>query len=181
MTPLQESNKLEWYLISTYSGYEEVVKSSLLQRIKSFGFEARIVRVEVPVDFQVKLRNGKREVVPEKVYPGYVLTEMYLDDDTWLMVRKTPKVIGFVGAAGKPTPLSSQEVVTMLKRIGSEEAKAHLNFAIGDSVRIVGGPFGDMIGVVEEINENSEKAKVRLMMFGRDMPVELDFINIDKV
>ena len=181
MTSVEESNKLEWYLVSTYSGYEEVVKESLFQRIKSFGVEARIIRVEVPVDFQVKLRNGKREVVPEKVYPGYVLVQMYLDDDTWLVVRKTPKVIGFVGAAGRPTPLSTDEVKTMLKRIGAEEAKAHLNFAVGDSVRIVGGPFGDMIGVVEEINENTEKGKVRLMMFGRDMPVELDFINIDKV
>jgi transcription termination/antitermination protein NusG len=176
-----DNEKTEWYLVSTYSGSEEKVKKSMLMRIKSFGKENQILRIEVPVDYQVKLKGGKRDVAPEKVYPGYVLVEMIMNDETWLLVRKTPNVIGFVGPAGKPTPLSEHEVDIMLKRVGAEEAKANLNFDVNDSVRIIGGPFSDMIGVVEEINMNTEKAKVRLMMFGRDMPVELDFINIDRV
>jgi transcriptional antiterminator NusG len=181
MASVIQSYKMEWYLINTYSGSEEDVKKHLLQRVKALGFEQRIFRVEIPKDHQVKLKNGKRDIVEEKVYPGYVLVQMLLDDETWLVVRKTPKVIGFVGPAGKPTPLSLDEVKVMLKRISKEEARAHLNFSVGDTVRIVSGPFTDMIGVVEEINENTEKAKVRLTMFGRDMPVDLDFINIDKV
>ena len=181
MPEIIEERKLSWFLVSTYSGYEEKVKKSLLQRIRSLGKEEKILRVEVPVDYQVKLKSGKREVVPEKVYPGYILVEMILDDDSWLVVRQTPYVIGFVGSSGKPTPLTEEEVDIMLKRVGAEEAKAKLNFAVGDSVKIIGGPFDTMIGTVEEINEEVEKAKVRLMMFGRDMPVELDFINIDKI
>ncbi len=175
------NEKAEWFLISTYSGSEEKVKKSLMMRIKSFGKEHEILQIEVPVDYQVKLKGGKRDVAPEKVYPGYVLVKMIMNDETWLIVRKTPNVIGFVGPAGKPNSLTDQEVNIMLKRVGAEEAKANLNFDVNDSVRIISGPFSDMIGVVEEINMNTEKAKVRLMMFGRDMPVELDFINIDRV
>lgn len=175
------TSNFKWYLVSVYSGYEDKVKKTLLQKIKSLGKEDKILRVEVPIDFQVRLKNGKREVVPERVYPGYVLIEMILDDDTWLLVRNTPYVVGFVGSEGKPTPLSDEEVKKMLLRVGVDEAKAKLNFDINDSVKIVGGPFDGMIGVVEEINKETEKAKVRLMLFGRDMPVELDFVNIDKI
>ena len=174
-------SSVNWYLLSVYSGYEDKVKKTLLQKVKSLGKEDKILKVEVPIDYQVRLKNGKREVVPERVYPGYVLIEMILDDDTWLLVRNTPYVVGFVGSEGKPTPLSDEEVNKMLLRVGADEAKAKLNFDINDPVKIVGGPFDGMIGVVEEIDKDTEKAKVRLMLFGRDMPVELDFVNIDKI
>lgn len=182
--PELEQKKIEkssWYLISVYSGYEDKVKKSLLQKVKSLGKEDKILRVEVPVDYQVRLKDGKREVVPERVYPGYVLVEMILDDDSWSVVRNTNYVVGFVGSEGKPAPLSNEEVKKMFSRVGAEEAKAKLNFDVGDSVKIVGGPFDGMIGIVEEINKETEKAKVRLMLFGRDMPVELDFVNVDKI
>ncbi len=183
-SPELEQKKIEkssWYLISVYSGYEDKVKKSLLQKVKSLGKEDKILRVEVPVDYQVRLKDGKREVVPERVYPGYVLVEMILDDDSWIVVRQTPYVVGFVGSEGKPAPLSNEEVKKMFSRVGAEEAKAKLNFNVGDSVKIIGGPFDGMIGIVEEINKETEKAKVRLMLFGRDMPVELDFVNVDKI
>lgn len=143
--------------------------------------EDLIFRMEVPVDYQVKLKDGKRQVLPEKVYPGYVLVEMIMTDQSWYVVRNTPGVIGFVGSGGKPLPLEEDEVVQMLKRVGLEEAKAALNFNVGDTIRVVGGPFNEMIGVVEAINEEKEKAKVRLSMFGREMPVELDFVNIEVI
>lgn len=177
----KKSEKASWYLINVYSGYEEKVKKSLLQKVKTLGKEHKILRIEVPVDYQVRLKEGKREVIPERVYPGYVLVEMILDDDSWLLVRQTSYVVGFVGSEGKPSPLSDEEVKKMFSRIGVEEAKAKLNFDIGDSVKIIGGPFDGMIGIVEEINKETEKAKVRLMLFGRDMPVELDFVNVDKI
>ncbi len=143
--------------------------------------EDLIFRIEVPVDYQVKLKDGKRQVLPEKVYPGYVLVEMIMTDQSWYVVRNTPGVIGFVGSGGKPLPLEEEEVIQMLKRVGLEEAKAALNFSVGDTIRVVGGPFNEMIGVVEAINEEKEKAKVRLSMFGREMPVELDFVNIEVI
>ncbi len=143
--------------------------------------EDLIFRIEVPVDYQVKLKDGKRQILPEKVYPGYVLVEMIMTDQSWYVVRNTPGVIGFVGSGGKPLPLVDLEVEQMLERVGLEEAKATLNFKVGDSIRVVGGPFNEMIGIVESINEEKEKAKVRLSMFGREMPVELDFVNIEVI
>jgi transcription termination/antitermination protein NusG len=171
----------KWYVLHTYSGYENKVKINLLQRIQSMNMEDLIFRVEVPVDYQVKLKDGKRQVLPEKVYPGYVLVEMIMTDQSWYVVRNTPGVIGFVGSGGKPLPLDEEEVKQMLKRVGLEEAKANLNFHVGDSIRVVGGPFNEMIGIVESINEEKEKTKVRLSMFGREMPVELDFVNIELI
>jgi transcriptional antiterminator NusG len=170
-----------WYILHTYSGYEAKVKINLNQRVQSMNMEDLIFRIEVPVDYQVKLKDGKRQVLPEKVYPGYVLVEMIMTDQSWYVVRNTPGVIGFVGSGGKPLPLEEDEVLQMLKRVGLEEAKAALNFSVGDTIRVVGGPFNEMIGVVEAINEEKEKAKVRLSMFGREMPVELDFVNIEVI
>ncbi len=170
-----------WYILHTYSGYENKVKINLQQRVQSMNMEDLIFRIEVPVDYQVKLKDGKRQVLPEKVYPGYVLVEMIMTDQSWYVVRNTPGVIGFVGSGGKPLPLEEEEVIQMLKRVGLEEAKAALNFSVGDTIRVVGGPFNEMIGVVEAINEEKEKTKVRLSMFGREMPVELDFVNIEVI
>ncbi|HNW31464.1 MAG TPA: transcription termination/antitermination protein NusG [Caldisericia bacterium] len=170
-----------WYILHTYSGYENKVKINLIQRVQSMNMEDLIFRIEVPVDYQVKLKDGKRQVLPEKVYPGYVLVEMIMTDQSWYVVRNTPGVIGFVGSGGKPLPLEEEEVQQMLKRVGLEEAKAALNFSVGDTIRVVGGPFNEMIGIVEAINEEKEKAKVRLSMFGREMPVELDFVNIEVI
>jgi len=170
-----------WYILHTYSGYENKVKINLIQRVQSMNMEDLIFRIEVPVDYQVKLKDGKRQVLPEKVYPGYVLVEMIMTDQSWYVVRNTPGVIGFVGSGGKPLPLEEEEVQQMLKRVGLEEATAALNFSVGDTIRVVGGPFNEMIGIVEAINEEKEKAKVRLSMFGREMPVELDFVNIEVI
>ncbi|HOO96670.1 MAG TPA: transcription termination/antitermination protein NusG [Caldisericia bacterium] len=170
-----------WYILHTYSGYENKVKINLHQRVQSMNMEDLIFRIEVPVDYQVKLKDGKRQILPEKVYPGYVLVEMIMTDQSWYVVRNTPGVIGFVGSGGKPLPLVDLEVEQMLERVGLEEAKATLNFKVGDSIRVVGGPFNEMIGIVESINEEKEKAKVRLSMFGREMPVELDFVNIEVI
>jgi len=179
MAIVTEDNTPNWYLISTYSGKEKHVKTCLLERIRSFAIEGRILDIQIPVDYQRK--PGKKDPVEEKVYPGYVLVKMFLDDQTWYAVRRTPNVLGFVGPEGKPTPLSKKEVSIMLDRVSEEEARAKLNFSIHDHIRITNGPFQDLTGVVEEIDEDTEKAKVRLTMFGREMPVDIDFPFIEKV
>jgi transcriptional antiterminator NusG len=179
MAIVQEDYQSQWYLISTYSGKEKHVKTCLLERIRSFALEGKILEIEIPVDFQRK--PGKKDPVEEKVYPGYVLVKMFLDDQTWYAVRRTPNVLGFVGPEGKPTPLTKKEVEIMLNRITEEEARARLNFSVNDHIRINNGPFQDLTGVVEEINEETEKAKVLLTMFGRQMAVEIDFPFIEKI
>jgi|YelNatPaOPRAMG01_1025707.scaffolds.fasta_scaffold73815_3 transcriptional antiterminator NusG len=177
----KEKKQKKWYIVHTYSGMEEKTKKNLEQSIDANNMHDRIFRVEVPVDWKVKLKDGKRQIVPEKVYPGYVLVEMIMDDDTWFVVRNTPGVLGFVGGGGKPTPLADEEVRVIMNRIGIEEAKAQLTFSVGDTVRVMGGPFDQMIGKVEEIYEDKEKAKVRLSIFGRDIPVEIDFVHLEKI
>jgi transcriptional antiterminator NusG len=175
---MEESKTVKWYLVHTYSGSEKKVKNSLEDHIKAYGFEDKIFEVILPVDYYSVVEKGKRKIKPLKVFPGYIVVKMILTDETWLVVKNIPGVLGFVGSGGKPTPLTENEIKTIRTRIGEEEAEEKLNFDIGDKVKILAGPFKEMEGTVEEINREKGKAKVILQMFGREMPVEIktDFI-----
>lgn len=170
-----------WYAIHTYSGYEDSVANSLRQRIESLGYEDKIFNVLVPKEKKIKIKGGKRETVEEKIYPGYVLVEMIVTDDSWYVVRNTPSVTGFIGAGVIPTPLSQEEVETLMKRIGAAEPKYKFDIAVGDNVKITDGPFKDMDGRVSEVDEERGRIKVLITMFGRETPVELDFLQIKKI
>ncbi len=170
-----------WYVIHTYSGYEDAVARNLKQRIESLGMEDKIFSVIVPKEKKIKIKNGRRRVAEEKVYPGYVLVEMIVTDDSWYVVRNTPNVTGFVGAGTTPIPVSPLEVENLKKRMGVEEPKFKIDFKMNDLVKITDGPFKDYEGKVSEIDEERGKVKVLVNMFGRDTPVELDSLQIKKV
>lgn len=170
-----------WYAIHTYSGYEDNVANSLRQRIESLGYEDKIFSVLVPKEKKIKIKSGKRETVEEKIYPGYVLVEMIVTDDSWYVVRNTPNVTGFIGAGVIPTPLSAEEVEGLMKRMGVEEPKYKFDIVVGDNVKIVDGPFKDFDGKVAEVDEERGRLKVLVTMFGRETPVELDFLQIKKI
>ena len=170
-----------WYAIHTYSGYEDNVARNLKQRIESLGYEDKIFNVLVPKEKKIKIKGGKREVYEEKIYPGYVLVEMVVSDDSWYVVRNTPNVTGFIGAGVIPTPLSKDEVDILMKRMGVEEPKFKIDFAPGDSVKITDGPFKDFDGRVAEVDEARGRVKVLVTMFGRETPVELDFLQVKKI
>lgn len=174
----------QWFVIHTYSGYENKVKNNLESRVQTMGMEDKIFRVLVPTEEQMEVKNGKKRVVQRKVFPGYVLVEMIMTDDSWYVVRNTPGVTGFVGSPGggsKPVPLLSTEVHMILRQMGVDEVKMRLDYEVGEAVRIVDGPFTDMIGTVEEINIDQEKLRVLVSMFGRETPMELDFIQVEKL
>ncbi|TSC91218.1 MAG: transcription antitermination factor [Parcubacteria group bacterium Licking1014_17] len=173
--------KRQWYAIHTYSGYEDNVAKNLKQRIESLGYEDKIFSVIVPKEKKIKIKGGRREVVEEKIYPGYVLVEMMVTDQSWYVVRNTPNVTGFIGAGVVPTPLSKEEIDILFKRMGVEEPKFKLDVAAGNSVKIVDGPFKDFDGRVSEIDEERGKIKVFISMFGRETPVELDFLQVRKI
>ena len=170
-----------WYEVHTYSGYEDAVARNLRQRIESLGMEDKIFNVVVPTEKNIKIKGGKRRTVEEKVYPGYVLVEMMVTDDSWYVVRNTPRVTGFVGSGTTPTPLSREEVETLFKRMGAEEPKFKVDFAAGDMVRIIDGPFKEFEGKVDELDEGRGKVKVLVSLFGRETPVELDFLQVKKL
>jgi len=170
-----------WYAIHTYSGYEDNVARNLKQRVESLGFEDKIFNVLVPKEKKIRIKGGKRETIEEKIYPGYVLVEMMVDDDSWYVVRNTPNVTGFIGAGTVPTPLSSEEVETLLKRMGVEEPKYKIDVEVGDRVKIVDGPFKDFDGKISEIDMEKGRVKVLVTIFGRETPVELDFLQIKKL
>ena len=170
-----------WYAIHTYSGYEDTVARNLKQRIESLGFEDRIFGVIVPKEKKIKIKGGKREIFEEKIYPGYVLVEMIVDDASWYVVRNTPNVTGFIGAGTIPTPLSDGEVEGLMKRMGVEEPKYKIDVALGDRVKITDGPFKDFDGKVSEIDMERGRIKVLITIFGRETPVELDFLQIKKL
>ena len=176
-----ETQERHLYALHTYSGYEDNVCNSLKQRIESLGYEDKIFNVLVPKEKKIKIKNGKRTTVEEKIYPGYVLVEMIVTDDSWYIVRNTPNVTGFIGAGVIPTPLSKQEIETLMKRIGVEEPKYKLDVVKGDSVKIIDGPFKDFSGRIAEIDESRGRLKVLVTMFGRETPVELDFLQISKL
>jgi transcription termination/antitermination protein NusG len=173
-----------WYVVHTYSGYENKVKANLEKRVESMGMSDKIFRVVVPEEEETEIKNGKKKVVKRKVFPGYVLVEIVMTDDSWYVVRNTPGVTGFVGSAGsgsKPTPLLPEEVVGLLKRMGVEEKRIDVNYEIGETVRVKEGPFTNFTGTVEEMDKDKAKLKVLVNMFGRDTPVELDFTQIEKL
>ncbi len=171
----------QWYVIHTYAGYENKVKANLEKRVESMNMEENIFRVVVPMENEVVIKGGKRKVTPRKVYPGYVLVEMYLNDVSWYVVRNTPGVTGFVGTGAKPVPLHADEAEKILKLMGYMENRVKVNFAEGEQVRIIDGPFEDFAGEVKEIDTDKGKMKVSVSMFGRDTLVELEFSQVEKM
>jgi transcriptional antiterminator NusG len=170
-----------WYVVHSYSGYENKVKKNLESRIESMGMHDFIFEVVVPTEEVVELRDGRRRTVEQRIFPGYILVDMILNDDSWFVVRNTPGVTGFVGSGNQPTPLRQEEADTILQRMEEEAPKVKVSFRIGDSVRIVDGPFTDFMGTVDDLN--LEKGKVRLLVsfFGRETPVELDFLQVEMI
>ena len=174
----QEKN---WYVIHTYSGYEDAVARNLKQRIESLGMEDKIFNVIVPKEKKIKIKDGKRKVVEEKIYPGYVLVEMIVTDDSWYIVRNTPRVTGFVGAGTTPVPVVSEEIENLKKRMGVETPQFKIEVKVGEAVKIIDGPFKDFDGKVNEVDEERGKVKVLISMFGRETAVELDSLQIKKL
>ena len=176
-----ERTTKQWYVIHTYSGYENKVKTNLEHRIESMGVEDQIFQVLVPMEEEIEIKNGQRQTVNKKVFPGYVLVEMAMSDESWYVVRNTPGVTSFVGSGNRPTPLVEAEVKKILKQMGVEAPKFKLQFTKGQSVRVKDGPFAEFIGTVDEVNPEKNKVKVLVSIFGRETPVELDFLQIDKL
>lgn len=170
----------KWYVIHTYSGYENKVKANLEKRIESMNMEDKIFRILVPMEDEVEVKNGKKKVSKKKVFPGYVLVEMIMTDDSWYVVRNTTGVTGFVGTGAKPIPLDESEAKQILKQMGMEEPKTKIPFALGQDVRVISGPFENFIGNIEEIYPEKGKLKVLVSMFGRETPVELDFSQVEE-
>jgi transcriptional antiterminator NusG len=170
-----------WYVLHTYSGYEDNVCRNLKQRIESMGMEDKIFDVMVPKEKKIKIKNGKRKVVEERIFPGYVLVEMIVTDDSWYVVRNTPNVTGFIGSGTTPTPIADEEMSGIKKRMGVKEPKYKIDVSIGDMIKIVDGPFKDFDGKIESIDEEKGKIKVLVQMFGRETPIELDFLQIKKM
>jgi transcriptional antiterminator NusG len=170
-----------WYVIHTYSGYEENVAENLKQRIDSMDMEDKIFNILIPKEKKIKIKNGKRKVTEEKIFPGYVMVEMVVNDDSWYVVRNTPNVTGFIGTGTIPTPISDQEVKSLQKRMGVDEPKYTIDVAPGSPVKIVDGPFKNLEGKITSIDEAKGKVKVLVSMFGRETPVELDFLQIKKL
>ncbi len=171
----------QWYVIHTYSGYENKVKTNLEHRIASMDMQDKIFQVVVPVEDEVEVHEGQRRTVQRKVFPGYVLVEMVLSDDSWYVVRNTPGVTGFVGSGNKPVPLDEEEVAAILKQMRAETPRVKVSFSRGQSVRIIDGPFADFIGVVDVVNYEKGKARVLVSFFGRETPLELDFLQVEKL
>jgi transcriptional antiterminator NusG len=174
-------NDKHWYVIHTYSGHEERVKKNLEQRIKFMDSGKEITQVVIPTEDEIEVRGGRRRTVTRKILPGYVLVEMKMDESSWSVVRNTPGVTGFVGSGSTPTPLREKEVSEILKQMAAEAPKVKVGFRKGQSVRVTDGPFIDFVGVVDEINMEKGKVKVLLSLFGQETPVELDFLQIDKL
>ena len=175
--PRQEGR--HWYVIHSYSGYENKMKKNLESRIESMGMEDYIFEVVVPTEDVVELRDGRRRTVEQRIFPGYILVDMILTDESWFVVRNTPSVTGFVGSGNQPTPLRDDEANGILRRMEEEAPKVKVSFRIGDAVRIIDGPFTDFMGTVDDLN--LERGKVRLLVsfFGRETPVELDFLQVE--
>ena len=175
-----ESEK-NWYVIHTYSGYENKVKANLERKVHSMGMEDQIFRVVVPMEDEVEIKDGKKKITNKKVFPGYVMVEMIVDDKSWYVVRNTPGVTGFVGSGTKPIPLTDAEIKNILKSMGLEELKQKMDIEISEMVRITSGAFENWTAKVLEIDPERSNLKVLVDMFGRETPVELDFSQIEKV
>lgn len=170
-----------WYAIHTYSGYENAVQRNLKQRIESLGMGHKIFDVVVPTEKKIKVASGKRQTVEDKIYPGYILVDMIVDDESWFVVRNTPRVTGFVGSGTTPVPLTEAEMATLMGRMGDDTAKHKIDLSVGDVVVVTDGPFKDLEGKVGEVDDLKGKVKVLVSMFGRETPVELDFLQIRKI
>ncbi len=170
-----------WYAIHTYSGYENAVARNLRQRIESLGMQDKIFDVVVPTEKKIRVKGGKRITEEERIYPGYVLVDMIVTDDSWYVVRNTPRVTGFVGSGTQPVPLKKKELDQLMNRMQDEAPKHHVDLSIEDTVMIVDGPFKELEGKVGEIDAARGKVKVLVSMFGRETPVELDFLQVKKV
>lgn len=178
-----KKSKREWYAIHTYSGYEDAVARYLKQRVESLAMNDKIFNIIVPKEKKIRIKNGKRRTVEEKIYPGYVLVEMIMDEDSWYVVRNTPRVTGFVGTdTSTPVPLSKEEVDALMTRMGQgEEVKFKIELKEGDVVKIIDGPFRDYEGKISEVDEERGKIKVMIPIFGRDTAVELDSLQVQKI
>ncbi len=170
-----------WYVLHTYPGEEEAVARNLKQRIESLGMEDKIFNVIVPKEKKIKIKAGKRKVIEERIYPGYVFVEMVVTDDSWYVARNTPRVTGFIGAGTVPIPVSDEEIEVLKKRSGEQDPQYQIDFVIGNLVKITDGPFKDFEGKVSEIDEQRGKLKVLVNIFGRDTPVEVDSLQVKKV
>ncbi len=175
------SAKAHWYVVHTYSGHEARVAETLRQRVATLGQTDKVFEVLIPTQDKIQIRHGKKSSVKEKIFPGYLLVKMLLDDDSWLVVRTTAGVTGFVGVGSKPTPLSTPEVEAIMQfaQIGAPKYKA--NFSVGEAVKITDGPFADFLGSIESIDEDAGKLRVLVSIFGRETPVELDFLQVKKI
>ncbi len=176
-----EENPKNWFVIHTYLGYEDRVKKNLEQRIKSMDSEDEVFQVVIPTEDEIEVKNGQRRTVTKKILPGYILVQMQMTDQSWAVVRNTPGVTGFVSSGSKPVPLQEEEVTRILKQMTAEAPKAKVGFRKGQSVHVIDGPFLDFMGVVDDINMGKGKVKVLLSLFGRETPVELDFLQVEKL
>jgi transcriptional antiterminator NusG len=178
--PFDEDGRA-WYVVHCYSGYENKVRHSIEQRIETMGMQDKIFDVVVPTEEEIEIKDGKRRTVERRVFPGYILVQLIMDEDSWYVVRNTPGVTGFVGMGNEPTPLRSDEVAKIMNRMEAEAPKVKFNFQPGEKVRIRSGPFSDFIGTVDEIDVERAKVKVLVSFFGRETPVELDFLHVENV
>jgi len=176
-----EEKQKSWFVVHTYSGYEERVKKNLEQRTKFMDSEGEITEIVIPTEDEIEVKSGQKQTVSKKILPGYVLIQMGMSDQSWKIVRNTPGVTGFVGGGDKPVPLTEEEITRILKQMEAEAPKLKIGFREGESVRVTDGPFLDFIGVVESINSEKGKVKVLLSLFGRSTPVELDFLQVEKL
>jgi transcriptional antiterminator NusG len=171
----------QWYVIHTYSGYENKVKKNLEHRVQALDMGHQIFRVVVPTEEEIEIKNGQRHNVQRKVYPGYVLISMLMSDEAWYLVRNTPGVTGFVGLGNKPTPLAPEEAAQILRQMEAEAPRVKVTFTRGQMVKIVDGPFSDFEGKVDDVNQEKGKVRVLVSIFGRETPVELDFLQIERL
>lgn len=170
-----------WYAVHTYAGHENKVKTTIERRAESMNLKDKVFRILIPTELELRTRNGKKREIQRKIFPGYVLIEMVLDDTTWYLVKSTTGVTGFVSSGNKPVPLQDKEIQNILAAIEGPRQKPKILWEIGQVVRVMHGPFADFTGTVQEVNAQKEKAKVLISIFGRDTPVELDFSQIEKV
>ena len=177
---MEEKQEKRWYVIHTYSGYENKVSANLERKVHSLGMENEIFRIVIPMEIEVEIKDGKKRSVQRKVFPGYVLVEMIVNDRSWYAVRNTPGVTGFVGSGSKPIPLTEDEVRQIMRSMGVEESRPKIDFQLHQLVRLKSGPFADCLGKVSEINEERGKLKVLVDMFGRETPVEIDFTQVEE-
>ncbi len=174
-------NEKDWFVVHTYSGYEERVRKNLEQRVKSMDADGDISQVIIPTEEEIEVKNGQRRTVTKKILPGYILVQMRMNDLSWAIVRNTPGVTGFVTSGNKPVPLRKDEVDQIMKHMAAEAPRVKVGFRQGQSVRVIDGPFIDFIGTVDEIDSGKSKVKVLLSLFGRETPVELDFLQVEKL